>query len=125
MFDDVAGFGAWHRRWVLLEANHISYWQYPEDEVKKEPLGRIDLAYATTELVTIAPREICSRMNTFMLETERQANRQDKDSLVVVRNGARTTLRHLITADSRPERLVWCDVINRALENLRAWDPVR
>ena len=32
MFDDVSGFGAWHRRWVVLEGNTLAYWKYPENE---------------------------------------------------------------------------------------------
>ena len=35
-----------------------------------------------------------------------------------------TILRHLLSADSRNERLTWCDILNKALENLRAWDIV-
>lgn len=35
MFDDVSGFGAWHRRWCLLKGHSLSYWKYPDDEKKK------------------------------------------------------------------------------------------
>jgi hypothetical protein len=35
MFEDVSGFGAWHRRWCLLEDAVLSYWKYPDDERKK------------------------------------------------------------------------------------------
>jgi uncharacterized membrane protein len=35
MFEDVSGFGAWHRRWCLLDDAVISYWKYPDDERKK------------------------------------------------------------------------------------------
>jgi actin-binding protein anillin len=35
MFEDVSGFGAWHRRWCLLESAVLSYWKYPDDEKKK------------------------------------------------------------------------------------------
>ena len=95
-----------------------------------------------TSEVSIAPREICSRMHTFMLETSRAANKVDKDSLVVQTQGKElimfksyeyymelfpghvTILRHLLSADSRTERLTWCDILNKALENLRAWDIV-
>ena len=52
-----------------------------------EPIGRIDLGACVTDNVTIAPREICSRMNTFMLETSRNARQDDKESLVVQRKG--------------------------------------
>jgi actin-binding protein anillin len=33
MFDDVSGFGAWHRRWCKLTPSQLSFWMYPEDEV--------------------------------------------------------------------------------------------
>lgn len=35
MFDDISGFGAWHRRWCLLSGNQLLYWKYPEDENTK------------------------------------------------------------------------------------------
>lgn len=35
MFEDVSGFGAWHRRWCVLSGNCISYWTYPDDEKRK------------------------------------------------------------------------------------------
>ena len=52
-----------------------------------DPIGSIDLGSCVTQEVAIAPREICSRMNTFMLETSRAANKEDKESLVVKRQG--------------------------------------
>ncbi|XP_023233412.1 anillin-like [Centruroides sculpturatus] len=35
MFEDVSGFGAWHRRWCILKGNNLAYWKYPEDDKKK------------------------------------------------------------------------------------------
>ena len=65
-------------------------------------------------------------MNTFMLETERAPAREDKTSLVVVSTTReRTVVRHLLSADSRVERVTWCDLLNKALDNLRAWDTTR
>lgn len=32
MFEDVAGFGAWQRRWFLLSGHKLSFWHYPEEE---------------------------------------------------------------------------------------------
>ena len=32
MFQDVSGFGAWHRRWCKLTPAELSFWMYPEDE---------------------------------------------------------------------------------------------
>jgi actin-binding protein anillin len=34
-FDDVSGFGAWHRRWCRLHAPTLAYWKYPDDVAKK------------------------------------------------------------------------------------------
>eukprot|EP00092_Neocalanus_flemingeri_P040288 GFUD01043883.1.p1 GENE.GFUD01043883.1~~GFUD01043883.1.p1 ORF type:complete len:1410 (-),score=481.54 GFUD01043883.1:150-4379(-) len=125
MFDDVSGFGAWHRRWFVLEGNSLSFWKYPENEKVQEPIGRLDLGQSVTRNVSLCPREVCSRMHTFMLETSRAATKEDRDSLVVVRQGSTTVLRHLLSADSRNERVAWCDILNQALDNLRAWDTVR
>lgn len=35
MFEDVSGFGAWHRRWCRLQGHVLNYWKYPDDEKKK------------------------------------------------------------------------------------------
>jgi len=93
MFHDVSGSGAWKRWWMLLEGSSLSYWTYPDDEAKKEPVGWIDLAKCSTELVSLAPRDICSRAHTFMMETEKPATREDKESLVVIKVSREKTKR--------------------------------
>lgn len=35
MFDDISGFGAWHRRWCVLDGARLAYWKYPDDEKKR------------------------------------------------------------------------------------------
>jgi len=123
MFDDVSGFGAWHRRWFHLSGNTLAYWKYPDDENKQAPMGSIDLGRLVTESVELCPRDICSRMHTMLLETSRPAKKDDQESLIVVRQGPNTIIRHLLSADSREERLSWSHVLNQAISNLRAWDP--
>nr|CAD7443562.1 unnamed protein product [Timema bartmani] len=90
MFQDVGGFGAWHRRWCLLKGAYLSYWKYPDDEKKKEPMGRIDLNKCITEVVGLVTRDLCARPNTFLLETRRVARPEDEDSLVLVRGNTHT-----------------------------------
>lgn len=35
VFEDVGGFGAWHRRWCLLSNDQLLFWKYPDDEKHK------------------------------------------------------------------------------------------
>lgn len=35
MFEDISGFGAWHRRWCVLDGARLAYWKYPDDEKKR------------------------------------------------------------------------------------------
>jgi len=41
---------------------------------------QISLHNCVTENVSLAPREICSRMNTFMIENQRPIQHEDRDS---------------------------------------------
>ncbi|XP_059096136.1 anillin-like isoform X2 [Tigriopus californicus] len=126
MFTDVHGYGDWCRRWVRLSGNGLHFWKYPEDESKGlEPTDQISLSLCTTDEVALAPKEVCSRLNTLMLETRRPWRQGDEDSLVmrVNRQSGVTSIRHLLSADTRDDRIGWCKILNRALENIRAWDP--
>jgi len=123
VFEDVGGFGAWHRRWCRLSNDQLLFWKYPDDEKRKDPLGSINLRTCVTEHVDVVSRDICARPNTFLLVTVRQPQSHDKDSLVMTCYPRRTALRHLLSADLKEERHQWCRQINRVLANLRAWDP--
>lgn len=67
---------------ILISDNTIHFWKYPEDEGKVAPSEQISLHDCYTELpVSLAPREVCTRLNTFMLEAERRIHQGDKDDL--------------------------------------------
>ncbi|CAG9861041.1 unnamed protein product [Phyllotreta striolata] len=121
MFEDVSGFGAWHRRWCLLKGHTICYWKYPEDEKKTAPINSIDLKNCVTKDVKQVNREICARQHTFLLEMERLAYPTDKDSLVTICKGDKTIIRHLLSADTKEERVQWCTKLNASLAALRTW----
>ncbi|KAH8321342.1 hypothetical protein KR074_002302, partial [Drosophila pseudoananassae] len=121
MFEDISGFGAWHRRWCYLNGSVLNYWKYPDDEKRKTPMGSIDLNACSSQKVTTAPRDICARLNTMLLECERPAKDTDQESLIIVPNGRTTTVRHLLSADTKEEREEWCAYFNKALTLLRAW----
>lgn len=84
IFDDISGFGAWHRRWSRLSGTTLYFWKYPEDEKKKDALGQIDLTGIFSESATLAPRTICSRLHTILLESKRERRANDTETLVTV-----------------------------------------
>ncbi|KZC05380.1 Actin-binding protein anillin [Dufourea novaeangliae] len=121
MFEDVSGFGAWHRRWCLLKGSTLSYWKYPDDEKKKTPIESLDLQSVSTMNVGLVSRDICARPNTFLLEATRTAEPGDTESLIMIRNGHMTTIRHLLSADTKEDRLEWCSKLNKTLNLIHAW----
>lgn len=121
MFEDVSGFGAWHRRWCRLYGHVINYWKYPDDEKRKAPIGSIDLQHCCTQKVSVAPRDVCARLNTLLLEFQRPAQADDVESLVLVRQGNITIHRLLLSADSKEEREEWAAHLNKTLALLKAW----
>lgn len=46
MFEDVSGFGAWHRRWSALQGNKLCFWKYPDEETRK--VSSVALKYKCT-----------------------------------------------------------------------------
>ncbi|XP_054738655.1 anillin isoform X2 [Anastrepha obliqua] len=123
MFEEISGFGAWHRRWCYLNGSVLNYWKYPDDERKKAPIGSIDLYACRTQKVTVAPRDICARLNTMLLEFVRPAKETDVESLIIVPNGRNTVVRYLLSADTKEERELWCAYLNKVLLLLRSWGP--
>ncbi|XP_052818530.1 anillin-like [Mya arenaria] len=121
MFEDVSGLGSWHRRWCALTGNKLCYWKYPDDETKKDPIGYIDLKRVITEKIGLIPRDICARPHTFELVSVRPPLRGEQDTLVTKTYNTMTTTRFMLSADTKEERIVWCNKINRSLANIRTW----
>ncbi|XP_057683182.1 anillin isoform X2 [Corythoichthys intestinalis] len=123
MFEDVSGFGAWHRRWCILSGNCISYWTYPNDEKTKNPIGRINLANCTTKSVEPVNREFCARPNTFELITIRPQREDDKETLVSHCKNTMCVTKNWLSTDTKDERNVWMKKLNQVLMDLRMWQP--
>jgi actin-binding protein anillin len=69
---------------LLFTDNTLYFWKYPEDEQKRRPpieAESIPMHNCFTENVTLAPRDICARMNTFMVESRRPTQNGDKEAL--------------------------------------------
>uniref|UniRef100_A0A8C8SUK2 Anillin n=1 Tax=Pelusios castaneus TaxID=367368 RepID=A0A8C8SUK2_9SAUR len=123
MFEDVSGFGAWHRRWCVLSGNCISYWTYPDDEKRKHPMGRINLANCTNRQIEPANREFCARPNTFELITVRPQREDDKETLVSQCRDTLCVTKNWLSADTKEERNLWMQKLNQILVDLRMWQP--
>ncbi|XP_062353267.1 anillin [Cinclus cinclus] len=123
MFEDVSGFGAWHRRWCVLSGNCISYWTYPDDEKLKHPLGRINLANCTNHQIEPANREFCARPNTFELITVRPQREDDRETLVSQCRDTLCVTKNWLSADTKEERNLWMRKLNQVLIDLHMWQP--
>uniref|UniRef100_A0A4W5NUP3 Anillin n=1 Tax=Hucho hucho TaxID=62062 RepID=A0A4W5NUP3_9TELE len=123
MFEDVSGFGAWHRRWCVLSGYCISYWTYPDDEKRKNPMGRINLANCTSRMVEPANREFCARPNTFELITVRPQRENDRETLVSQCKNTMCVTKNWLCADTKDERNLWMQKLNQILVDLRMWQP--
>ncbi|XP_023665495.2 anillin isoform X1 [Paramormyrops kingsleyae] len=123
MFEDVSGFGAWHRRWSVLSGYCISYWTYPDDEKRKSPIGRVNLANCTSRKVEPANREFCARPNTFELITVRPQREDDKETLVSRCKNTMCVTKNWLSADTKEERNLWMQKLNQILVDLRMWQP--
>lgn len=122
MFEEISGFGAWHRRWCRLNGHLLTYWKYPDDEKKRAPIGSIDLSSCSSKIIQTAPRDICARLNTILVECSRPHEHSDTESLVIVPRGNITIVRSLLSADTKEERDEWCAYLNKSLTLLRAWN---
>ena len=104
-FTEVNGYGDWNRRWCVLRGepklvfhnfpriliilfgfadNTMYFWKYPEDEQKrKAPIENETIALhdCISDTVALAPRDVTSRMNTFMLENRRRIQSGDREAL--------------------------------------------
>ncbi|KAM4630453.1 anillin [Polymixia lowei] len=123
MFEDVSGFGAWHRRWCVLSGYCISYWTYPDDEKRKNPIGRINLANCISKRVEPANREFCARPNTFELITVRPQRDDDKETLVSQCKNTMCVTKNWLSADTKDERNLWMQKLNQVVVDLRMWQP--
>ncbi|KAJ8417477.1 hypothetical protein AAFF_G00287040 [Aldrovandia affinis] len=112
VFEDVSGFGAWHRRWFCLEGGRLSYWSYPSDEHSKAPEGSISLLASGSQRVQSVNRDSCARPHTFELASTRALQQGDD----------RVLDKRWFSADTREERVQWMEKLGQALLDLQTWN---
>ncbi|XP_041123678.1 anillin-like [Polyodon spathula] len=122
MFEDVHGFGVWHRRWFSFNGKCISYWNYPDDEGSKEAIGCINLTNCTSKEVESVKRDSCARPNTFELITTKPQQEDNQKMVSLVHNTV--FFKSWFSADTKEDRAEWMEKLNQALLDLRTWQPV-
>jgi len=45
ILEDIGGYGAWQRRWCVLQGAVMSYWRYPGDESTKVPTSNLSTTH--------------------------------------------------------------------------------
>jgi len=82
---------------------------------------KLDLSTCITARISPVSRETCARPNTFLLVTTRDPLPGDKETLVTSVHGNYTAIKHLISADTKNDRDLWINSLNKTLNNMRAW----
>ncbi|XP_029613749.1 anillin isoform X2 [Salmo trutta] len=112
MFEVVNGFGAWHRRFFVLEGNHMSYWNHPNDRGSKAAEGSISLSCSSSQSVKPVTRDSCARPYTFELVSSVQTAQQDDQG---------TLAKCWFSADTGEDRGDWMESLNQVLLDLHTW----
>ena len=58
IFQDISGYGDWHRRWCKLTSTEMSYWMYPEDESNVSSIVSLSLLLS---FIQLGLTHLCSR----------------------------------------------------------------
>ncbi|BFG06263.1 uncharacterized protein DMAD_04805 [Drosophila madeirensis] len=58
----------WNRRWCTLDGMEMSVWQHEDDLNEQPPLFSLQLQRCTQATISVAPRELCARARSFLLQ---------------------------------------------------------
>ncbi|XP_061519954.1 LOW QUALITY PROTEIN: anillin, actin binding protein 2 [Phycodurus eques] len=112
MFEVISGYGAWHRRYFILDGCTMLYWNHPNDKESKEAEGVISLSSSPNQCVRPVNRDSCARPYTFELVSN--ILQQDDN------NGA--FAKCWFSADTKQEKLNWIEKLSQALLDFHTWN---
>jgi len=113
---------AWQRRWCRLNETGLHFWNYPRDEDEKDPLEVIDLKCCSSDKIEQAPRHLCARSRTLMLETVRVSAPNDINSTIMECNYDHTVIRYFLSCDSVNEMNEWASILNKIVTSMKLWN---
>ncbi|KAH8416083.1 hypothetical protein KR222_007718, partial [Zaprionus bogoriensis] len=91
----------WNRRWCTLDGLRLCVWQHEHNLSEQPPLLTLQLEHCQQQELDVAPRELCARARSFLLQcVDSQA---------------------FFAADTQPELLEWLRRLNEALALARRW----
>lgn len=91
----------WNRRWCTLDGLCLCVWQHEHNLSEQPPLLALQLERCQQEQLDVAPRELCARARSFLLQCiDSQA---------------------FFAADTQPELAEWLCQLNEALAFARRW----
>jgi actin-binding protein anillin len=124
LFEDVNGVGAWDRRWCFLDNYNISYWKYPDDEFKTNPIGVINLNNVINkDKLSILPRDLCARKYSIELLVQQQSQMKTNGDDSNSNNNEPKIKQYRLSADNKEQAEEWLLNLNYALTILRLWSP--
>ncbi|XP_061612561.1 anillin, actin binding protein 2 isoform X2 [Phyllopteryx taeniolatus] len=112
MFEVISGYGAWHRRYFILDGCTMLYWNHPNDKESKAAEGVISLSSSPNQCVRAVNRDSCARPYTFELVSN--VLQQDDN------NGA--FAKCWFSADTKQEKLNWIEKLSQALLDFHTWN---
>ncbi|KAJ7997783.1 hypothetical protein DPEC_G00215700 [Dallia pectoralis] len=109
MFEVVNGFGAWHRRFFVLEGDHLFYWNHPNDRGSKAAESSISLSSFSCHSVVPVTRDLCARPHTLELLSSAQMDQPEDQP------------KCWYSADTREDLGEWMEKLNQVLLDLHTW----
>ncbi|XP_030370584.1 uncharacterized protein LOC115621155 isoform X2 [Scaptodrosophila lebanonensis] len=92
----------WNRRWCTLLGLQMDVWQYEENLTEQPPLLALGLQNCPFEELKVAPRELCARARSFMIQC-------DESDI------------YYFATDTQSELNEWLLHLNEALEIVKRW----
>ncbi|VDN52853.1 unnamed protein product [Dracunculus medinensis] len=136
LYQPVENIASWTRFWCALDNGYLSFWRYPEDEMKKEPVVVIDLRSSACDEVKVIPIERCPYPNSMQIDVwipSENPEMLDKirqlkfNELLIVTFILENQIifRILMAADKKDEMHKWLNAVNTSLRTLTLWNPKR
>lgn len=109
-------------RWCVLNERKLSLWKYKDDEEEKSPLMTINLNDCITKKIGVTNETLCAKPRTMLIETKREKNINDCNSMIFNCTNEWTIVRHFLSCDTKKDLDEWIYKLNYALSLIHEWN---